>query len=232
MNNLELSEETTIAPTEVFLDGASITELDLDETCKAIIQRLKATADTSEIEQAITNLNGVEKFAAKAKSKLIFQWSEWYKSMGYQEFAKWFVQKFGGEELTVQKHQAIGELLMSDDVPDEVKLLNSKELVSVARAKQSGYDLTESWDEIAHAGSEAEVNTIVRKVKGTPERNGTLSLSLQPDGSITAWMNDTMVPLGWLNLQDRDDEDTPADKRKVLEIGISRIVNNSRMKVK
>lgn len=233
MNDLALSEETTIAPSEVFMDGTSITEVDLESTCNDIIQRLNETSDTSEIEQAVTNLNGVEKFAARAKSKLIFAWSQWYKKTNnLTDFPAWFVQKFGGEELTVQKHQAIGELLSSDEVPDSVKQLNTKELVSVARAKQSGYDLTESWDEIAHAGSEQEVNNIVRKVKGKPERQGTLSLSLQPDGSITAWMGDTMVSAGWLNLADRDDENTPEDKRKVLEIAVARITNNSRMKIK
>jgi len=233
MNDLALSEETAISPSEVFLDGASITEFDLEETCHGIVARLQETSDTTEIEQAVTNLNGVEKFAARAKSKLIFEWSCWYKvTSGLDNFAEWYTQKFGGETLTVQKHQAIGELLSDDKVPDNVKQLNTKELVSVARAKQSGYELDEHWEEIAHAGSEAEVNQIVRKVKGKPERQGTLNLSLQPDGSITAWMGDGMVSLGWLNLQDRDDENTPADKRKILEIGIARIVNNSRMKVK
>jgi hypothetical protein len=233
MNDLALSEETGIAPTEVFLDGSSITEIDLESTCNEIIQRLNETSDTSEIEQAVTNLNGVEKFAARAKSKLIYAWSEWYrKTNNLTDFPKWFCQKFGGEELTVQKHQAIGELLMSDEVPDSVKQMNTTELVSVARAKQSGYDLTGSWEEIALAGSEGEVNAIVRKVKGTEPRQGTLNLSLQPDGTITAWMGDSMVSLGWLNLADRDDEDTPAEKRKILEIGIARITNNSRMKIK
>jgi hypothetical protein len=233
MNDLALSEETGIAPSEIFLDGQSITEVDLESTCNDIIQRLNETSDTSEIEQAVTNLNGVEKFAARAKSKLIYAWSCWYKKTNnLTDFPAWFVQKFGGEELTVQKHQAIGELLLSDEVPDSVKQLNTKELVSVARAKQSGYDLTESWDEIAMAGSESEINNVIRKVKGKEPRNGTLSLSLQPDGSITAWMGDSMVSLGWLNVVDRDDENTPEDKRKILEIGISRVVNNSRMRIK
>jgi hypothetical protein len=45
-------------------------------------------------------------------------------------------------------------------------------------------------------------------------------------------MGNTMVTLGWLNVVDRDNKDTPAKKRKILEIGISRITNNSRMKIK
>ena len=233
MNDLALSEETAIAPADVFVDGQSITETDLEDTCKGIVTRLIETGDTTEIEQAVTNFNGVEKLVARAKSKLIFQWSQWFHVTNPDgSFAEWYTQKFGGEQLTVQKHQAIGELLLSDEVPDSVKQLNTKELVSVARAKQSGYNLDEHWEEIAHAGSEGEVNTIVRKVKGKPERQGTLSLSLQPDGSITGWMGNSMVSLGWLNLQDRDDENTPAEKRKILEIGIARITNNSRMKIK
>ena len=230
MNDLALSEETAISPSEVFLDGASITEFDLESTCQGIIHRLNETNDTTEMEQAVTNLNGVEKFAARAKSKLIFAWSEWFKKSDNSEvFVKWYTQKFGGEELTVQKHQAIGELLMSDEVPEEVKQLNTKELVSVSRAQQSGYDLTDHWEEIAHAGSEGEVNAIVRKVKGKPERQGILNIKVYSDGTIMGFMGDVIVNLGWLNYADRDIEEDE-EKKKVLQIGIARIINNSRAK--
>ena len=228
--DLELSEETAVSPSEVFMDGKSITQFDLESTCSDIITRLFLTKDTTEIEQAVTNLNGVEKIAARAKSKLIYAWSEWYKrETQSSDFAKWFVQKFGGEELTVQKHQAIGELLMDSDVPDSVKQLPHKELISVARAKQSGYELEEHWDEIATAGSEAEVNDIVRKVKGKELRSGSLSIKVYPDGSIMGFMGEVIVNLGWLNYADKADEQDEA-KKKALELGISRIINNSRMK--
>jgi hypothetical protein len=233
MNDLALSEETAIAPSDIIMNGESFTENDWDLQAQAVITELHETNDPSNIEAFITNLNAIEKISSRVKAKTIYAWSQWYKAVNkLDDFPHWFTQKFGGEELTVQKHQAIGELLMSDEVPDSVKQMNTKELVSVARAKQSGYNLDEHWEEIAHAGSEGEVNAIVRKVKNKPERQGTLNLSLQPDGTITAWMGDSMVSLGWLNVADRDDEDTPAEKRKILEIGIARITNNSRMKVK
>jgi hypothetical protein len=233
MSNLALSDETAISPSDVFMDGVSITEMQLAEDCRLLVEELHATGNPQPIEQAITNLNGVEVFAAKAKSKLIYEYSRWYaETNSGDDFGNYFVQKFGGEKLTVQKHQAIGELLMDEEVPEEVKTLPNKELISVARARQSGYDLSESWDEIKIAGSEAEVNEIVRKVKGREPRQGSLSLSVQPDGSITGWMGDVMVSVGWLNIVDRDDEETSPEKKKVLEIGISRIINNSRMKIK
>lgn len=233
MNDLALSEETTIAPSEIFLDGQSITEIDLESTCNDIIQRLNETSDTSEIEQAVTNLNGVEKFAARAKSKLIYAWSQWHKA-NYPtfEFAHWFVQKFGGEELTVQKHQAIGELLMSDEVPDSVKQMNTKELVSVARAKQSGYDLDEHWEEIAHAGSEGEVNAIVRKVKGSLPRSGTLDIVVESDGTVNVWKNGRVRMLLWFNVADRDDPNVEEEIREMLKQGIARTINNTRMRVR
>ena len=231
MSNLALSEETAVSPSEVFLDGESITEIDLESTCVGIVTRLHETGDIQEISKAITNLNGVEKFAARAKSKLIFEWSQWYKDNNdTDDFPDWFVQKFGGEKLTVQKHQAIGELLMDDSVPDNVKALNSKELVSVSRARQSGYDLSGRWDDIALAGSEAEVNAIVHEVKGTEPRAGTLNIKVYLDGSIMGFMGDTIVNLGWLNFSDRDNNELGEDASKLLEIGISRIINNSRMK--
>lgn len=233
MSDLSLSEETDIAPVEVFIDGVSMTEIDLASMCEQLVDDMKRTGDTSPIENAIINLNGVQNMAARAKSKLIYEWSAYWLGLNPGgDFAEMYTQTHGGDKLSVQKHQAIGGLLVSTEVPDNVKQLPNKELLSAARALQSGYDLDEHWDEIAHAGSEQEVNEIVRKVKGKPERTGTLSISLQRDGSITGWMGDTMVSLGWLNVADRDDDDTPEDKRKVLEMGIARIVNNGRMKVK
>lgn len=233
MNNLALSEETSISPSEVFLNGESMIEQDLEKDCQAIISRLHETGDTQEIENAVKNLNGVEKFAARAKSKLIFEWSVWYKDTNPEgNFAEWYVQTHGGDELTVKKHQAVGELLLSDEVPENVKQLPNKELVSVARAVQSGYDFTDCWDEIANAGSEQEVNAVVHRVKGTPERNGTLNITIDSTGTIMGWMDKEYVNIGWLNFEDRDSPETSDAKHKILQTAISRIVNNSRMKEK
>ena len=233
MTDLALSEETAVAPADVFVDGTSITELDLEETCKGIVTRLIETNDTTEIERAVTNFNGVEKLVARAKSKLIFQWSQWFHVTNPNgSFAEWYTQKFGGEQLTVQKHQAIGELLLSDEVPDNVKQLNTKELVSVARAKQSGYDLDEHWEEIAHAGSEAEVNQIVRKVKGSLPRSGTLDIVVEPDGTVNVWKNGRVRMLLWFNVADRDDPNMEEEIREMLKQGIARTINNTRMRIK
>jgi hypothetical protein len=67
-------------------------------------------------------------------------------------------------------------------------------------------------------------------VKGKPERQGTLNIKVYGDGTIMGFMGDVIVNLGWLNYADRDDENTDEQKRKVLEIGIARIINNSRAK--
>jgi len=233
MSNLAISEETAISPADVFMDGKSITERELELSCQEIVVRLQETSDTQEIEQAIINLNGVQAFAGKALSKLIYGYSGWYKTNHPDgNFAEWYTQKFGGEKLTVQKHEAIGELLMDDEVPANVKQLPSKELVSVARAKQSGYDLEDVWDDIAMAGSEAEVNSIVRKVKGKQERSGTLSLKMYADGSIMVFFKTKdgrtiTANAGWFNVVDRDNPETEEEVREVLRMAIARYTNNT-----
>lgn len=233
MNTLVLSDETAIAPSDVIMNGETFTEYDLDLQSHDVILRLNETDNPEEVDGFITNLNAIEKISARVKAKTIFAYSQWYKRINPEgNFFDWYIEHRGGDKLTLQKQQAVGDLLLSEDVPANVKELPIKELVSVARAKQGGYDMSECWDEIAHAGSESEVNAIVHKVKNTPERAGTLSLSVQPDGTITAYQNGTMVSVGWLNYADRDDESMPEEKRKVLQTAISRVVNNSRMKVK
>jgi len=233
MDNLVVSEETAVAPSEVFLDGQSITEIDLESTCNEIVGRLNESGDTNEIESAIKNLNGVEKFAAKAKAKLVFAYSQWFMQANPGvNFAEWYVQTHGGDKLTVQKHQAVGELLTSDEVPDSVKQLPHKELISVARAKQGGYDLSDHWEEIALAGSESEVNDIVRKAKGKEKRAGSLDIVVHDDGSIVGWEDGEWVSGGWLNFADRDNEEVSEKKRKILVKMLNRIINNSGARTK
>jgi len=233
MDNLVISEETAISPSDVFLDGQTITEVDLDTQCQGVIGRLHETGDRSEIEATIKNLNGLEKVASRVKAKLIYEYSVWFKDSGQgEDFATWYISEHGGDTLTVKKHQAVGELLLDADVPDGVKQLPHKELISVARAKQSGYDLEDYWDEIALAGSESDVNEIVRRAKGKEKRKGSLDIVFHSDGSIVGWLDSEWVSLGWLNVADRDDEKTSDVKRKILETGISRIVHNTGMRTK
>lgn len=230
MNSLSTSEETDIAPSEVFLDGESITEIDLESTCKSLVADMLESGDSKKVEEAILNLNGVQNLAARAKSKLIYEWSVFWKTQNPNgDFAEMYIQSHGGDKLSVQKHQAVGSLLLSPDVPDNVKKLTGKELLAPARALQSGYDLSDVWDEIAHAGSEAEVNNIIHKIKGTAPREGTMTIKVYQDGTVMGFMGSIVVNLGSLNFQDRDEE-TDENKKKVLEIGIARIINNTRMK--
>jgi hypothetical protein len=232
MNNLVLVEDTDVAPSDVFLDGKSMKEYELVQACSSLVEEMKVTGDTKKVEEAILNLNGIQSMAARAKSTLIHEWYEfWIAQNPEGDFAEMYVENKGGSKLEIQKHLAIGELLTSPDVPDEVKLLSNKELLAPARALQSGYDLSGSWDEIKIAGSEAEVNEIVRKVKNKEPRQGSLSLSVYPDGTIMAWMDNVMVNVGWLNYPDRENEEDEV-KKKVLTLAISRITNNSRMSVK
>lgn len=230
MNNLILSDETAIAPSEVFMDGESITEFDLESTCTEKIREMYQTGSTEGVEQAILNLNGVEKFAAKAKAKLIYAWSKfWLEHNPNGDFAEMYIQTKGGDKLTVQKHTAVGELLMSEDVPTEVKQLSTKELIPVARAIKSGYDFSEVWDEIKVAGSESEVNDIVRRVRGKEKRAGSLTIVVHPDGSMTGHEDGVHVFVGVLNFADRDSKETSENKKKILEKSISRIIKNTGM---
>jgi hypothetical protein len=233
-NNLVLVEDTDISPSEVFMDGKSITEIQLMEDCDAHIAEMRRTGDTTYVEQAIVNLGGVQNLAGRAKIKMIYEWSVfWMEKNPNGNFAEMYTQKHGGEPSEVQKHCVIGELLASVEVPDEVKRQPSKLLLAPARALQSGYDFTDDdWEEISLAVKESQVSAVVHRVKGTEKRAGSLDLVVEPDGSIFAWEDGVRVFVGSLNFADRDDPEFDETGKKILTKATSRIINNSGMRTK
>lgn len=222
MTDLVVTDVTEVVPIEVFLDGTSVTEQELEASCQKILTNLEDTGEEEEISNAVKNLVGIEAFAGKAKMKLIFGWSQWRKTKYPEEnFVDWYVSKFGAEKLTVQKNLMVGELLMSEAVPEEVKTLPGKSLVHVARAVNGGYEIDdETWDELESAGNEGEVRDIIRKVKNKPQRKGSMNIYLEPDGSLTVWKDDQKANVGWLNLLD-------SESNPLVKSAISRIVDHS-----
>lgn len=230
---LEISDETSVIPINVFIDGESVTEMNLDADRNLLVLEMHESGSSQKVEDAITNLSGIQSYAGRIKSKLIHDFSLfWVGNNPDGDFAEFFTQKNGGKVGSVHKHILIGEFLLDDEVPAKVKKLSNAALLSVARAKKSGYDLSDSWDKISMAGDEGEVNDIIHAIKGTEKREGSLDLILHADGSIAAWEGGIWVNAGWLNFADREDKNTPEDKKKILVKAISRIEKNSGMRIK
>lgn len=218
-----------------FIDDGSITEREVLQQCDDALIRLNDTNDVSEIAGVLKNLDSIKLVSEKAKVHLTYGLSIWYKDrqMG-DDFPSWFASKFGGAESTAKKHELIGEFLADSTAPDEVKHLGVGELIHIARADKSGYDLSDRWEDLQMAADENEVRHIISEIKGKEPRANSLKIYIYKDGSIQGWMNGERKFGGYLNFADRDNppkEDTD-NQRKMLAMMLSRIINNSRMEEK
>lgn len=228
MTDLVVSEASEVIPGDLFDENAAEWQ-NASHRCDEIVKELNETGDDSRIFTAIQTVNIFEKVAAKTKAKLLVGYAVWYKKQNPSgNFFDWYAERTGADKNTVQKHVAVGELLSDPDVPDDVKEQPYKNLISVARAKSSGYEFDEDdWDEISASGRESDVNKVVAKVKNKPPRKGSLTIVVWRDGTIMGKMDGEQANLGWLNYADLDNTDLTPLQRKIVRVGTSRIRENA-----
>lgn len=227
-DTLDLAEYTEVISGEMYSEYQAewVTE---KEKCDDIVSKLSSTNDDSDIFYQIQSINRVERIAAKVKAVLLVAYAKWYTVQNPQgSFLDYYTQRTSADRLTVQKLVAVGALLEDVSVPDSVKEQPYKNLISVARAQQSGYEFTESdWTEISRSSRESEVNSVVSKVKKKPTRKGSLEITVFPDGAIMGKMDGERANLGWLNYADRNNEDLTPGQRKIVQMGTSRLAKDA-----
>lgn len=230
-DELDISEATEVIQGEALGDYQAEWVAE-SEKCDEIVSNLKKTDDDTEIFSQIQAVNRVERIAAKVKSKLLYNYAVWYHSKNPDgNFYDHYASRTAADKLTVQKHVKVGKLLSDPDVPDNVKEQSYKNLISVARAYESGFEFDdEDWSDISKASRESDVNAVVSKVKDKPPRKGSLRIRVYADGSITVFKDDIRVSGGWLNFQDAEENsDLSDEERKVLNQGLSKIIEYSGM---
>ena len=227
-DRLDLAEYTGVVSGEVYSEYQAewISE---KSKCDVIISDLAYSNDDTEIYSQIQSINRVERIAAKVKAVLLVAYDKWYTTANPDgSFLDYYTQRTSSDRLTVQKLVAVGALLEDVTVPDRVKEQPYKNLISVARALQSGYEFSEDdWKNIGTSFRESEVNGIVGKVKKKPTRKGSLSITVFPDGTIIGKMNGESANLGWLNYADRDNEDLTQGQRLIVQMGTSRLAKDA-----
>ena len=95
-----------------------------------------------------------------------------------------------------------------------------KDLNALGAARSQGYEI-EDWDKLANASNNNEFLKVIREdVKQAPARKNSLMIFLEENGDLVGWYGDTRFSIGYLNIQDVEDE-------PMLMKAINRIVNSS-----
>jgi hypothetical protein len=173
---------------------------------------------------ACEKLIAISQLSGLALAKLFYLLDKnWHKYNQKESFEKVAVPRLGRHPHTIERYIRVWKLfaenLVPDELEDEMKQRNIKELIPIGNAVSEGYDFTEEdWEEIADAPDLSSVSRVVRDVKGEPPKTGSLQLVMDNIGTLWVYVDNKKYFIG--SLEVNDDEE-------VVQKSINRIIKNS-----
>lgn len=211
---------------------APSTDVDLSKLTREAVLRgvddvIVSLYQTGDIAHAVAVLNAFDKFmdvSGIARAKMLWGCKLWF--TGTEQKGD-FYEKFG----IAEKHQRtyadrlirLWDCIDKDMVPKSVQKRQVRDLLPITEALSQGYDLDKAtWRKLEQALDTNEINEILREVKGKPPRKGSLSLTVDDKGTITAWHEGQPYFCGSLNVVDTAEPIVKAVTRIIERSGIKR----------
>lgn len=146
--------------------------------------------------QAMRGLLGISQISGLAFAKFIyvmsFQWDKFNRRDGFWEAAE---EEFGRKKITLQRNYNVWDMLVSDDVPREYaekfKTMPIRCLIPISNMWKQGWEVeSHQWMKLANAPDPSTINKIIREIKKTEPKEGSLQTEWYPDESrLVFWKN-------------------------------------------
>lgn len=199
---------------------SDVTRRDVLDQCKAVIQRLNQDGNLRRANASLTALDSIADTAGLGKACLLSGMQKWYTSNNRSD--EGFFSAIGMTEThKVTYARRLINLwgqIEKRAIPTDVQKRSVKELIPIANALSHDaiFD-DDDWEEIRMAPNVEEIGRIIAKVRKTKQRANTLSLSLAPDGSIYAYKGNQRKFVGYLNLEEENDEIVAMAHNKIID---------------
>lgn len=213
-----------ISPSTVFISGKAISEQDAIEAVELAINELKRTNDLETIDRAEDTLLGLQRISGKALAKLLYDKMVWWKDTEQSEtrqcsFEDYESSRHGLKSVVIDRYVVVWERM--NMFPEQFQLRPMRDLIPVAKALEQGYEIdAKMWKALIKATSNAEIVSLMRKVKGKPARKSSRRMTIERDGTIKLWLGIGHEGkfLGYLDLKSKDED---------VKQAIARILNHS-----
>lgn len=207
-----------------------LSKLTRESVLRGVDDVIVSLYQTGNIANAVAVLNAFEKFmdvSGIARAKMLWGSKNWF--TGTKQPGD-FYEKFG----ITEKHQRtyadrlirLWDCIDKDMVPKAIQKLQVRDLLPITEALSQGYEIDAStWKQLEQALDTNEINEILREVKGKPVRKGSLSITMDEKGTLTAWYENQSYFVGYLNVTEEEDHE-------VVAKAINRILERSGIKRK
>lgn len=204
---------------------SKVTRRDVLDEVKFVIQQLRESGNLHRARAALTSLETITDTAGLGRAALLHGMFGWYnEAHAEEEGGEGFFSAIGmtdTDKVTYAKRLInLWDQIERKAIPTDIQKRSVKELIPIANALGQNFELDEAdWAEIRMAPNVAEIGRILNRIKKTKPRSNKMDLVLATDGSIYAYVGNERRYVGYLNLQDEDDE--------IVQRAHTRITDNS-----
>lgn len=204
-------EIDAIAPQKIFVNGKVMTEKDALDAVSSALEELGQTGNIEKLDKAESTLIGLQRISGKALAYLLHGKKDWWIQTGQEKirqctFEDYEFSTHGMKTAVIDRYITVWNHMQ--DFPEQFASRPIRDLIPVAKTLEQDYSIPEKiWHELIAATSNAEILSIVRKVKNSKPRKSSMQLKEERDGSVYLWKDGKRKFVCKLNTQEEDDKD-------------------------
>lgn len=205
-----------------------LSKLDRDTILQGVDDVVTSLYATSNIKYAVAVLDAFDRFqdiSGFARAKLLGAASKWFEETHQTgDFYEKFGIKDKNEKTYTDRLIRLWDTIETGKIPAFIhKNRKVRELIPISEAISQGYVISDRvWKKLEQALDVVDIGKIIQKAKGKQPRRGTITLTVNDKGFITAWEDGLAHHVGTLNYADFDTD--PTVQKAVLRIKSGRAI--------
>lgn len=226
-----MADELEVIDTSVdnifFVDNHKFTSADVMEGVDNLLEEIKTTGEFELGANALRSMSGIARVTGWASAKLCHGMMNLWVAQGHDadRFYDYIKDSTHLKQLIVERYISAWDAIskLPDNYTDQLVAQPIKNGIALGAAMSQGYEPNdEQIKKLAEAKSNQEFLSIIREVKNKPAKRGSLTIYLEPDGTLKAWQNNKVEFIGDLDVKSERPMVVKAIERIVKSAGILR----------
>lgn len=226
-----MADELEVIDTSVdnifFVDNHKFTSADVMEGVDNLLEEIKTTGEFELGANALRSMSGIARVTGWASAKLCHGMMNLWVAQGHDadRFYDYIKDSTHLKQLIVERYISAWDAInkLPDTYTDQLVAQPIKNGIALGAAMSQGYEPSdEQIRKLAEAKSNQEFLSTIREVKNKPAKKGSLTIYLEPDGTLKAWQNNKVEFVGDLDVKSERPMVVKAIERIVKSAGILR----------
>jgi hypothetical protein len=197
----------------ITINNQPLSKKDFFQAIDDEIMNLYATGNIDRAMKVLNGLDAVESLTGHAKAKLLWASSKWYETNAPENnFSDDVSSVTNLKKVTVDRYVLVWKYVEDLTIPKEISERPMRDLIPIAKTISQGYDISkEQWKKIDLCSNDGELRDVLRKIKGKAERKSATVIKISRDGSLNGWKDNKKYFLGFLNVEDAQNDSVIAE---------------------